>query len=168
MPAATDRRPAAVIASANTPALDWDGKELEPFEESYDDYLESMPSREALRPYQEPVYYWEVRYPGCTLQPYPRMGGFNSSPEGLWGPRNRAQEDAVRDYITNTARVDPDVLKLTPDEVAYQTGDKVPPQGGTRFCQDAGCRFITTSLVASGLHEELTGHTTKAKPPART
>ena len=154
MPVATRSvEPETTAKPDTTHLIDWAGNEVEPWEQDYEDYLTSRPSREALRPYKEPVRYWEVLYPGCSLQPYPRMGAFTSTVDGVWVATNKAQEDAIREHIAISTRVDPDRLKVTPAEGS-----------DLRFCHSPACRFITSSLFAANLHESLCGHTTHGTP----
>ncbi len=141
--------------------LDWEGNEVAPLAEDYEDYINSQPSKEDLRPYPKPVGYWEVRYPGCTLQPYPRMGGFSSEPSGRWQATNRVKETAIREHIRATAKVDPDLLKISDEELATMSGRGT---GAIRYCQDGCCNFVSCSMTAINLHEALCGHRTDSRP----
>ena len=148
-----------IVADAASALLDWDGNEVEDFEGDYEDYVNSSPSKEDLKRYRTPVLYWEVRYPGCNLQPYPKMGGFKSSNTGLWTARNAVQERAIRQHILQSTSTDPDELRLTSDEIKIMNGEKKAPM---RFCQD--CFFLSCSMTAVDLHETLNGHMTGSKP----
>jgi len=160
MPPTAIRPQAELIADASAALMDWDGTEAE-FGEDYDDYIASRPLKEDMRPYKTPVYYWEVKYPGCTLQPYPRLAPFNSLDSGLWTARTKWQEDAIRTHIRQNAETDPDEMKLTPDDLAVMNGQKRPGMA-VRFCQD--CHFVSCSAVANNLHESVCGHRTDQKP----
>lgn len=143
--------------------FDEDGNELASIaeDEGYDDYLRSMPSRDERRRLKAPERYWEVLWPGCSLQPYPTLGSFRSTPSGLWHVEYPYQAQAVRDHIQGNVHIDPDLLRISDDEWAVMDGRK---EGSIRYCQDGGCRFVSCSLLATDLHESLTGHTTKNKP----
>jgi hypothetical protein len=141
--------------------LDWDGNAVEQPDETYDEYVHRMPSKDDLKRFRQPVFHWEVRYPGCILQPFPRMGAITSTPSGLWQSNNAVQLRAVHEHIRITARVDPDLLRISDDEMAVMNGQK---DGVIRYCQNAGCFFVSCSMTAIDLHESLCGHRTDRKP----
>jgi hypothetical protein len=141
--------------------LDWDGNEVERLEQTYDEYVNSRPSPEELRRYRTPIYYWEVKAPGCALQPYPQMGAFSSSEDGLWAARNPSQNTAIRHRLASIG-IDPDEMKLSADELAVMQGKA---KGSIRFCED--CGFTSCSARAVELHEALRGHTTKSQAQLR-
>jgi hypothetical protein len=37
-------------------------------------------------------------------------------------------------------------------------------KGGIRYCQNAGCYFVSCAMTAIDLHESLTGHRTDSRP----
>jgi hypothetical protein len=149
-----------LIADAGAALIDWDGTEAEEVED-YDAYIASRPPKEAMRPYKTPVYYWEVKYPGCALQPYPRLAPFESLRTGLWTARNQWQEDAIRDHIRRETGFDPDDMKISADEWAVMSG-QARKGLAIRFCQD--CKFISCSMEAVNAHERLCGHRTDQLP----
>lgn len=142
--------------------FDEDGEEIRAEGGVYDDYLNSMPSREERSRFRTPVYYWEVRYPGCTLQPYPQLGSFRSRDSGVWELEYPYQERAVREHILSSVHVDPDTLRITDHELAVMDGRST--DGRIMYCQDGGCAFVSCNLGAIALHEDLTGHSFKNKP----
>jgi hypothetical protein len=141
--------------------LDWDGNEVETLEQTYDEYVNSRPPKEDLRRFRQPIYYWEVKAPGCSLQPYPTMGAFQSTGTGLWTARNPAQDTAIRTRILSTTGVDPDEMRLSSDDLKALDGDEKLSRR-VRFCQD--CFFVCSNQDATNLHEILRGHSTKSQP----
>jgi hypothetical protein len=163
MPVAPSARAQVIADLSSVTAFDEDGNEIIEEGEDFLAYQESVPPREERRRFKEPVFYWEPRYPGCFLQPYPRTGQFYSTDSGVWMLEYPYQERAVRTHILQSTRVDPDLLKVTADELAVMNG-KEHPTLKRRYCQTGACSFVTCSQLATDLHEELTGHTTKNKP----
>lgn len=161
MPAATANRSQqgeAVAALVGGQALDWDGNEVGESTD-YLDYLHSRPTREQLRRYDEPVFYWEVKYPGCALQPYPQMSPMRSAESGLWRCDNDAQQIAVREHIQIAMKRDPDEFRATDAELlalAAKDADLI------RYCKT--CGFTTTNQKMSILHQRETGHESSDKP----
>lgn len=145
--------------------LDWDGNAVEESDD-YDEYINTMPSKDELRRYARPVSYWEVRYPGCSLQPFPRMGVIRSTPTGLWQAHNAVQERAIREHLViSTGQAghacDPDDLKISDEEMAVMDGRR---PGDIQYCQDAGCYFVTCSMHAGKLHALTNGHRLDYRP----
>jgi hypothetical protein len=156
-----DMQRTAVADLSAAEVYDWDGNEVEEWDETYDEYVNKRPSRADLKKYPQPVYYWEVRYPGCSIQPYPRMGAIVSTPTGLWTAHNAVQERAIREHIQIATKHDPDDLKITDHEMAVMDGKE---KGGIRYCQNAGCYFVSCAMTAIDIHETLTGHRTDSRP----
>lgn len=166
LPAAAPAR--ALAGEASAPLLGWDGEELEVFDEDYEDYLNSRPTRAQLRPYPQPVFYWEPTGPGVALQPFPSLGAFSSSVTGTWSVHNLAQEEAVRERLARETGLDPDLLKLEAWEWETLNGrGNAQMAKSLRYCHDAGCHWVSCSPLANNLHEERRGHTTHAKPRER-
>ena len=155
----------AAAATLAATTYGWDGEELPDLGGGYEDYLDSRPAPEERRPFAEPVLYWAPVYPGASLAPYPRLGEIRSSPEGLWTAHNAAQDQAIRSHLRKTTKVDPESLKLSPQEWAVMQGKADNPP--VRFCHDPGCRWVSCSPLANAIHERERGHTTKATPRER-
>jgi hypothetical protein len=162
-PAATSTQKRAIEDLSLGPILGFDeeGNEITAEVGAYDDYLVSLPPKEERRRFATPICYWEVRWPGCTLQPYPRLGSFRSRESGLWACEYPYQDRAVREHILANIHVDPDTLRISDEEMAVMDGRK---DGRIMYCQDGGCAFVSCSLEAIGLHETLTGHSFKNTP----
>lgn len=140
---------------------DWDGNEVEQLDETYDEYVNKMPSKTELKRYAKPVGYWEVRYPGCALQPFPRMGAILSTPSGLWQAHNAVQERAIREHIALSTHLDPDDLQISDDEMAVMAGKQL---GEIQYCQNAGCFFVTCAARAAKAHAMTNGHRLDYRP----
>ena len=130
---------------------------------TYDDYLESTPSREDLRQYATPVLYWEVQYPGCELRPYPKFSSIVSRHTGLWEATCKAHEDAIREHLADVTGGNPDKLKLTEADIAEMR--KPVGEAQVRYCHDCPARYA--SIVAANLHESLNDHHTHQHPKER-
>lgn len=157
-------RARAIADLAAGQLLDWDGNEVDDLGD-YDEYVNSRPSKEALRRYPTPVFYAEVRYPGCALQPVPRMAAITSTPTGLWQANNAVQEKAIREHIAiSTAQAGhpahPDELKIDEEELAILRGGG----GDIQYCQNAGCFFVSASSRAAKLHALTNGHRLDYRP----
>lgn len=162
--AARDMQRQAVADLSAGELLDWDGNAVEASDD-YDEYVNAMPSKDELRRYKQPVRYWEVRYPGCSLQPVPRMGVIASTASGLWQAHNVVQERAIREHITISTSVagyptDPDDLRISDEEMAVMSGKG----GDIQYCQNPGCFFVTCSMRAGKLHALTNGHRLDYKP----
>lgn len=154
------RQGEAVAELVGGEVLDWDGNEIGEVGD-YLDYLNSRPTRAQLRRYDEPVFYWEVKYPGCALQPYPQMSPMRSSDEGLWRCDNDAQQAAVREHIQIQMHRDPDDFRVTDAELqalATRDADRIS------YCKT--CAFTTTNIVMANLHRRESGHESSDKPRA--
>lgn len=163
MPTASPQAQAIAELDALRPVLlDEEGEEIVEEAFPYDEYLASLPPREERRRFATPVSYWEPRWPGCTLQPYPRLGAFSSERSGAWVCEYPWQERAVRSHILSNLHVDPDTLKVSDDELAVMAGTA---KGNIRYCHGGGCAFASCSLLAVDLHERFhSGHVTKNAP----
>jgi hypothetical protein len=169
MPAATETRSTqaqAVAALTSGATYDWDGNAVFDPEETYEDYLDSMPSRADVALFDHPRHYWEPAMPGCDLMPFPRLGPFSSSPSGMWIARNKAQERAIREHLELHTGLDPNELKVSADELAVMNGQKRRSLA-IRYCHGSCCAFVSCSPLAISLHEQLTGHNTHDKPKSR-
>lgn len=158
MPTASAQR--QIIADVAEPArIDWNGNEDDFDGPDFETYVNTMPSRADLKPYPEPVMYWEVKRPGCAIHPYPRMGQLLSLPEGVWICQNKAMHEAVREHLRIEMMRDPEHFRLTEAERITM---KKREQGTIRYCQS--CAFMTCNLEMSNLHESETGHNTRVTP----
>jgi hypothetical protein len=165
MPAATAPSPRAQAVADLTGviAFDEDGDPIVA-DDGYEGEVAAMPTREERRRFTDPVWYWEPLWPGCTLHPYPLLGEFRSEVSGVWGTQYPYQEAAVREHLRINVRVDPDTLRVTPEELAVMNGAESTTLK-VRFCHAGACHFKSCSPVACDLHEELNGgHTTHNKP----
>lgn len=157
-PATASRQGQAVADLVGGEVLDWDGNEIGESTD-YVDYLNSRPTREQLRRYPEPVFYWEVKYPGCALQPYPTMSAMRSTESGLWQCQNKAQEAAVREHIQIQMKRDPDEFRVSDAELKA-LGEKHSDE--ISYCKT--CAFTTTSQKMANLHRRESGHESSDKP----
>jgi hypothetical protein len=157
----TQKRAIEDLSTGPILGFDEEGNEITAEVGAYDDYLVSLPTKAERRRLSTPVYYWEVRWPGCTLQPYPRLGSFRSRESGVWACEYPYQQTAVCEHILSNIHVDPETLRISDEEMAIMDGRK---DGRIMYCQDGGCAFVSCSLEAIGLHETLTGHSFKNTP----
>ena len=146
--------------------MDWDGNEVEEFGQTYDEYINTMPSKADLKRFPKPVFHWEVRYPGCSLQPFPRMWAIASTATGLWQSNNAVQLRSVEEHIRiSTAQAghptNPDDLQISDDEMAVMNGRQA---GVIQYCQNPGCYFVSCSNRAGMLHALTNGHRLYYKP----
>lgn len=161
MPAATANRSQqgeAAAALIGGGSFDWDGNEIDEGTDYYD-YINSRPTKAQFRRYSEPVFYWEVKYPGCALQPYPQTSPIRSSDSGLWQCERVWQEDAVREHIQIQMKRNPDDFRVTEAELqalASRDPDKIS------YCKT--CGFTTTNIVMANLHRRESGHESSDKP----
>lgn len=138
--------------------FDWDGNESGESTD-YLDYLTSRPPREKLRRYAEPVFYWEVKYPGCAIHPYPQGTPIRSAESGLWRCDNDAQQEAVREHIQIMMHRNPDEFRVTDADLLELAN---PNSEDVRYCKT--CGFTTTNQRMSILHQRETGHESSDKP----
>jgi len=160
-PAATANRSQqgnAVAALIGGEALDWDGNEIGDSTD-YLDYLNSRPTREQLRKFDEPVFFWEVKYPGCALQPYPQMSPMRSTESGLWRCDNLAQMTAVKEHIQIQMKRDPEEFRVA-DADLKELSNRHSEQ--ISYCKT--CGFTTTNQKMANLHRRESGHEISDKP----
>jgi len=155
------QRQAVVELTGSILGFDENGDEITVESGDYLDYVNSMPTKAERRRFKTPVYYWEVLWPGCTLQPYPQLGSFRSTDSGVWQCEYPYQEMAVREHILANVHVDPDTLRVTDEELAVMDGRAT---GAIRYCQSGGCSFVSCAPIAIDLHESLDGHRTDRTP----